>query len=256
LYHGESLIFERNGDDVTAVLAAGIRFPRRTSAGEETFTIDPVRPVAELRAEAFAASPPEETGEFVEPDLVELRSLDSTILYDIRYATTNNFMQAVFYDAPRAFMQRPAAEALVSAHRQLRQRGYGLLIHDAYRPWYVTRMFWDATPDSLTIFVANPANGSRHNRGAAVDLTLYDLDSGDPVRMVGGYDEFSDRSFPGYPGGTARQRWHRELLRRTMEDQGFDVYEFEWWHFDFGDWSRYPISNLRFEELIPEPAQR
>ena len=226
-------------------------FDRRSvgSSGGETFTIELVRPVEELRAEALTAEPPAQSAGLLEPDLVELRDLDSTIRYDIRYATTNNFMQAVFYDEPRAVMQRPAAQALVRAHRELAASGFGLLIHDAYRPWHVTKMFWDATPESQKLFVANPANGSRHNRGAAVDLTLFDLSTGQPVEMVGGYDEFSERSFPEYPGGTSRQHWHRELLRTAMESVGFDVYEWEGWHFDYRDWDRYPVLNLRFDQV-------
>ena len=145
-------------------------------------------------------------------------------------------------------MQRPAAEALIRAHRKLNAVGYGLLIYDAYRPWYVTKMFYDATPINQRIFVANPTNGSRHNRGCAVDLTLYDLESGKIVEMVGGYDEFTDRSYPEYLGGTSRQRWHRDLLRKTMESEGFSVYKPEWWHFDYETWNSYPIMNLTIEE--------
>jgi serine beta-lactamase-like protein LACTB len=110
-------------------------------------------------------------------------------------------------------------------------------------------MFWDATPEKFHMFVADPSKGSRHNRGCAVDLTLYDLKTGKPVQMVSGYDEFSDRAYPNYLGGTSRQRWHRELLRRAMEDAGFSVYEAEWWHFDFKDWRSYRIGNQNFEEL-------
>ncbi|MGI9627226.1 MAG: M15 family metallopeptidase, partial [Longimicrobiales bacterium] len=203
----------------------------------------------ELRAEALAASPPDESGDFREPELVEVTSLDPSIKLDIRYASTNNFMGAVFYEQPRAFLQRPAAEGVVRAHQALAEHGLGVLIHDGYRPWFVTKMFWDATPQSQKVFVANPANGSRHNRGAAVDLTLFDLSTGDPVRTVGGYDEFSPRSYPNYPGGTARQRWYRELLRDVMEAEGFTVYEAEWWHFDYGDWRLYPIMTEEFAEL-------
>jgi len=252
LYHGERIVFERDAAGVaTRATAAGVAFDRRSvgTSGGETFTIEPVRPVEELRAEALAAQPPTQSDDLLEPDLVELQDLDSTIRYDIRYATSNNFMRAVFYDEPRAVMQRAAAEALVRAHRALADWGFGLLIHDAYRPWHVTKMFWDATPESQKLFVANPADGSRHNRGAAVDLTLFDLSTGDPVEMVGGYDEFSERSFPDYPGGTSLQRWHRGLLRSAMESVGFDVYEWEWWHFDYGDWNRYPVLNLRFDEV-------
>jgi CubicO group peptidase (beta-lactamase class C family)/D-alanyl-D-alanine dipeptidase len=258
LYDGEELVFSRDGRGrATQVRAASVLFRRRavgTEAGE-TFRIIPRRPVAELRREALAAQPPRETGEFRAPDLVDLATLDPTIKFDIRYATTNNFMSTVFYDQPRAFLQRPAAEGLLRAHRKLKEQGYGLLIHDAYRPWYVTKMFWEATPDSQRIFVADPSKGSRHNRGAAVDLTLYDLKTGKPVEMVGGYDEFSDRSYPNYPGGTSLQRWQRELLRDAMEEQGFTVYEAEWWHFDYGDWRKYPILNLTFDK-IPSAAAR
>jgi D-alanyl-D-alanine dipeptidase len=226
----------------------GVKYARRAVASG-TFRIKPVRPVEELRAEALSATPPPQPDTLRAPELIELKSLDPTIKYDIRYATTNNFMSAVFYSQARAFLQRPAAEAVVRAHQKLKAHGYGLLIHDAYRPWYVTKMFWDATPDSLRHFVADPRAGSRHNRGAAVDLTLYDLKTGEPVEMPGGYDEFSPRSYPEYPGGTSRQRWHRELLRRFMEAEGFRVYDFEWWHFDYRDWRRYPVLNKRFEEL-------
>jgi CubicO group peptidase (beta-lactamase class C family)/D-alanyl-D-alanine dipeptidase len=252
LYAGEQVVFTRAvGGEVVGVRVGGVFFPRRSVGTAEgvTFQIEPVRPVEELRSEALAATPPVETGDLREPDLVDLTELDPTIRLDIRYAGTNNFMGAVFYDEPRAFMQRPAAEAVVRASAALRQRGYGLLIHDAYRPWYVTKMFWDATPEDQKLFVADPQQGSRHNRGCAVDLTLYDLATGETVNMVGGYDEFTERSYADYPGGTTRQRWLRELLREAMEDEGFDVYPFEWWHFDYQAWQQYPILNLTFDQI-------
>ncbi|MHB8502405.1 MAG: M15 family metallopeptidase [Candidatus Acidiferrales bacterium] len=211
--------------------------------------IKPMRPVAELRADALAASPPHEEGNFRKPELVELTTLDPAIHLDIRYATTNDFLGTPVYTQARAFLQRPAAEALVRALHKLQPLGYGLLIHDAYRPWYVTKIFWDATPPEGKIFVADPSQGSRHNRGCAVDLTLYDLATGKPIEMPGTYDEMSPRSFPDYPGGTSLQRWHRDLLRRAMESEGFTVYEHEWWHFDYKDWREYPILNIKFEDL-------
>ena len=256
LYHGERLVFSRDaGGRATSVEAASVRFDRRevgTEAGG-TFRIAPVRPVEDLRAEALAASPPGETGSFRDSELVEVTSLEPGIRLDVRYATTNNFMSSVFYDQPRVFLQRPAAEAVARAHRALAPHGYGLLLHDGYRPWYVTKMFWDATPESQKIFVADPASGSRHNRGSAIDLNLYDLATGEPVDMVGVFDEFSPRSFPDYPGGTSRQRWLRELLRRAMEAEGFTVYEAEWWHFDHDDWREYGIQNLTFDEIPGQP---
>lgn len=110
-------------------------------------------------------------------------------------------------------------------------------------------MFWDATPDSLKAFVADPAGGSRHNRGAAVDLGLYDLESGEPVAMPSGYDEFTPRAAADYPGGAMRERWHRRILGLAMEAEGFTVYPAEWWHFDHREWRRYRIADRRFEEL-------
>ena len=252
LYHGERLVFSRDADGrATSVEAASVAFPRRdvgTEAGG-TFRIEPARPVAELRAEALAASPPGETGSFRDSELVEVTTLAPDVRLDVRYATTNNFMSSVFYDEPRVFLQRPAADAVARAHRALAEHGYGLLLHDGYRPWYVTKMFWDATPESQKLFVADPASGSRHNRGSAIDLNLYDLDTGAPADMVGTYDEFSPRSFPNYPGGTSRQRWLRELLRRAMEAEGFTVYEAEWWHFDHDDWREYTLQNATFDQL-------
>jgi CubicO group peptidase (beta-lactamase class C family)/D-alanyl-D-alanine dipeptidase len=252
LYDHETLTFVRDGQGkVTGVRVGPVLFPRRAVGPEDgqTFRIAPVRPVEELRAEALAATPPPQAADLLAPDLVELTSLDPTIRLDVRYATANNFLSAPLYSQARAFLQRPAAEALARAHRRLEAAGYGLLIHDAYRPWYVTKMFWDATPVDKHIFVADPATGSRHNRGCAVDLTLYDRKTGAPLVMTGGYDEMSDRSFAFYPGGTSLQRWQRDLLRRAMEAEGFGVYEWEWWHFDYKDWSRYPVANVRFEEI-------
>jgi CubicO group peptidase (beta-lactamase class C family)/D-alanyl-D-alanine dipeptidase len=258
LYDGERLIFSRDAKGhATQVIAGNIVFGRRNigpEEGAEQQVIRPLRSVDALLKEALAATPPKEADQSRQSDLVDLTTLDPTIKLDIRYATTNNFLNTIFYSQPRAFMQRAAAEALVRAHRRLGKLGYGLLIHDAYRPWYVTRVFWDAMPDDKKIFVADPSQGSRHNRGAAVDLTLYHLSSGKPVQMVGTYDEPSDRSYPDYPGGASLQRWHRELLRDHMESEGFTVYEAEWWHFDYLNWQRYPIANLPFDRIDAQPG--
>ena len=251
LYHGEKLIFTRDAaGQATKCVAAEVEFKRRplTPPGE-TYKVAPLQMVDALRPAAMKASPPKETGDFRKTELVELVKLDPTIKLDVRYASRNNFLDSPFYQQPRAFLQKPAAEALVRAHRKAKEHGVGLLIHDAYRPWFVTYMFREATPLHLRHFVADPAKGSRHNRGCAVDLSLYDLKTGEPIEMVAGYDEFSTRSYPNYPGGTSRQRWYRSLLRDLMEEQGFSVYEFEWWHFDYKDWKQYPIGNQPFEAL-------
>jgi CubicO group peptidase (beta-lactamase class C family)/D-alanyl-D-alanine dipeptidase len=254
LYDGEKAAFTLDAaGKATQVQVSGVVFKRRPIGGLTggIFRIPGVKNFDDLRRKALADHPPIEAGEFRKADLLELSTLDPTIKFDIRYATANNFLNTPVYSQPRAFLQRPAAEGLLRAGKTLKQLGYGLLIHDAYRPWYVTKIFWEATPDDKRIFVADPSQGSRHNRGCAVDLSLYELSTGKPVDMVGVYDEMSERSYAGYPGGTSSQRWHRELLRRAMEEQGFLVYPFEWWHFDYRDWKEYPILNLTFEQLSP-----
>jgi D-alanyl-D-alanine dipeptidase len=223
--------------------------PALVAAQQVSFHITPLRPVAVLRAEALNAHPPVERGTFRQPDMVELIKLDPTLKLDIRYATSNDFLGTPVYTQARAFLQRPAAEALVRAHRALKAQGYGLILHDGYRPWYVTEIFWTATPDDKKIFVANPAEGSRHNRGCAVDLSLYDLKTGQEVKMPSGYDEMTDHSYADYPGGTVEERARRAVLRRAMEKQGFTVNPQEWWHFDYKDWQQYPIQNVKFEDL-------
>jgi D-alanyl-D-alanine dipeptidase len=202
-----------------------------------------------LRAAALAAQPPAEPPPKRPFDLINLATVDPNIKFDIRYASSNNFIGFPLYERADAYLQRPAAQALGRAQQALAMKGYGLLIHDGYRPWFVTKMFWDATPESGHAFVADPSHGSRHNRGCAVDLTLYDLKSGNAVEMTGRYDEMSPRSFADYVGGTSRQRWLRALLRREMEAQGFAVYPEEWWHFDYKDWSDYAIGTATFSQI-------
>jgi D-alanyl-D-alanine dipeptidase len=239
---------------VTQVEIGNTAYTRRPLGPEEgsnQLRVESLRPVPTLLKEARAAQPPAETGDFLPTDLVELAKLDPSIKLEIRYATTNNLFGTVFYSEPRAFMQRPAAEALVRVNRKLKASGYGLLVHDAYRPWYVTKVFWDATPGDKKKFVADPTKGSRHNRGCAVDITLYDLKTGKPVEMVSTYDETTDRAYPNYPGGTSLQRWHRDLLREAMESEGFTVFEAEWWHFDYKDWQKYRIGNVPFDQIKP-----
>jgi D-alanyl-D-alanine dipeptidase len=195
------------------------------------------------------AAQPRERGVFLPSDLVELVRLDSTIHLDIRYATPYNFMKRPMYAEPCAFLQRPAAEALRRVHRRLRARGFGLLVLDAYRPWSVTKRFWDETPPALHRFVADPSRGSRHNRGCAVDCTLYDLGGGKEVRMPSAYDEFTGRASPSYTGGSPQERKRRDLLRSSMEAAGFTVDPGEWWHYDYRDWRHYRILDIPFSAL-------
>jgi zinc D-Ala-D-Ala dipeptidase len=193
--------------------------------------------------------PPKDPNATRKADLVELVKLDPTIKLDIRYAGSNNFLGKPVYKEARAFLQRPAADALVAAHRELARDGYGLLIHDGYRPWAITKLFWDMTSGFQREFVADPATGSKHNRGCAVDLTMYDLALGTAVEMPGGYDEMTKRSYPDYKGGPPEARARRDLLRAAMERHGFTVEPNEWWHFNYKDWREYPILDIAFGEI-------
>lgn len=197
--------------------------------------------------------PPRETGDFRKSDLVEIIKLDPSVRLDIRYATTNNFMHRPVYRQAKAFLQRPAAEALVRAHRSLKAKGYGIVVFDGYRPWSVTKLFWDSASEAerKIEFVANPKKGSRHNRGCAADISLFELSTGAEVKMPSEYDEFSERAFPTYAGGSTEARAARDLLRSVMETEGFTVYPAEWWHFDYKDWREYQILDLPFERIAP-----
>ncbi len=244
--------FDRDAAGRGIVCYVGAKRFSRHFYGPESglaFRIVPQLPTEELKKRAKAAIPPIETGVFQQPDLVEIVTLEPTIQLDIRYATDNNFMGISLYGEPRAFLQRSAAEALVRVHHKLNNYGYGIVVYDAYRPWSVTKMFWDATPSNQKIFVADPAKGSRHNRGGAVDVGLYDVKTGKVISLTSDYDEFSPRAYSDFPGGTTVERWQRDLLRILMEGEGFTVYPEEWWHFDYHDWKQLPILNLPFDKI-------
>jgi len=231
-----------------AALAAGL-----TAQDSQNFHVSPLHSIAELRQEALRASPPKEAGKFRKPDLIDLAGASSAASanfhFEIRYATANNFLSVPVYSEARAFLERPAADGLLAAARDLKESGYGFLIYDAYRPWYVTKIFWDATPRRLHTFVADPAKGSKHNRGCAVDLTLYDLKTGVPIEMPSGYDEMTARAHPDYREGSSTARANRARLRRAMEAHGFTVDPGEWWHYDFEQWREYLILNISFESI-------
>ena len=182
--------------------------------------------------------------------LVELITLDPAIRLDMRYATANNFTRKVLYSQPRAFMVRAAADAVLRAHARARADGFGFNIFDAYRPWRVTKQLWDATPRGpKKNYVANPKRGSRHNRGCAVDMTLYDLASGKLVEMPSGFDDFSEKAHRDYADDTPAAAANATRLERYMLAEGFFGMSNEWWHFDFTGWEKFPVQDVPFEQL-------
>lgn len=198
--------------------------------------------------------PPLEKGSFREADLVDIAKLDPSLKLDIRYARADNFTGRPVYPEARAFLQRPAAEALARVQRALEDKGYALVVFDGYRPWTVTKMFWDITPTDKRNFVADPREGSKHNRGCAVDLSMIDLKTGREVEMPSPFDEMSARASASFAGGTPEQRERRDVLRKAMEKEGFEVYPDEWWHFDYKDWKHYRILDVPFKG-IPEKSK-
>src|SRR3989338_744694 len=188
------------------------------------------------------------------PLLIEITDLDPLIKLDIRYATKNNFLKRPVYKEARAFLQKEAAEAVVKISKDLNKEGYGLLVFDGYRPWSTTKIFWDETPAEKRNFVADPKVGSNHNRGCAVDLTLYELKSGKEIKMPCEYDTFSEEAFPSHAGSTKEEKANRDFLIKVMEKDGdFKVHPNEWWHYDYKDCNKYPVLNLTFDEITNEP---
>lgn len=194
------------------------------------------------------SGPPKEENKR-EAHLVELVKLSKSIKLDIRYATDNNFVGKKVYPEARAFLQRPAAEAVVRVHKKLKKQGLGLVIFDGYRPWAITKLFWEVTPDDKRKFVADPAKGSKHNRGCAVDLSIYNRKTGELIAMPSGFDEFTERASPDYTGGSDEERANRDLLRKLMEEEGFTVNANEWWHFDYKTWQDYAIYDIAFSDI-------
>lgn len=181
-------------------------------------------------------------------ELVALNRFIPGISLDVRYATGNNLMKEPVYSTAAVFMRRPAAEALKKIQRELNKKGLGLKVYDGYRPYRATVAFYEAFRDS--VFVASPYTGSRHNRGCAIDLTIINLKTGKELEMPTPFDTFSDRAHSAYPGLPAKQLKNRELLKQVMTSNGFMVYPAEWWHFDFTDWKKYPVTDIPFEYLL------
>jgi D-alanyl-D-alanine dipeptidase len=168
---------------------------------------------------------------------------------DIRYARTDNFLGRAVYPSEKAFLQRPVADSLKSAHRELERLGFGILVFDGYRPWSVTKLFYEVADDNQRQFLANPERGSVHNRGCAVDCSLFRIKDGREVVMPSDFDEMNGTAWSEYTGGSAEARRMRDLLISTMHGEGFKVLKNEWWHFNHPASADYPIYDWCFDEI-------
>ncbi len=181
--------------------------------------------------------------------MIELKSLAPTIVYDLKYALADNFMQRRMYPAATAktFLRKDAAFAIENVQKELSAAGLGLKIFDAYRPWDVSKKFWDLVHDER--YVANPAHGSNHNRGTAVDLTIINLKTGKELNMGTGFDNFTDSAHHGFKNLPDEVLKNRELLRNVMEKNGFSIYNEEWWHYTFKSDTKFEVLNIPFKKF-------
>ncbi len=170
--------------------------------------------------------------------LVPVADVHPNIRFDVRYATVNNFTGQVLYPRADCLLRQSVAERLARVQTALESRGLGLLVFDGYRPLSAQEKMWRLVPDPR--YVADPSRGSRHNRGAAVDVTLVDA-RGTPLEMPTDYDDFTEAAHRDYAGGTEASRRHRARLEEAMAAEGFIGLSTEWWHFDAADWEAFPI---------------
>jgi D-alanyl-D-alanine dipeptidase len=178
------------------------------------------------------------------PEFIDILTLDDSIVVNIRYATANNFTGKVLYPVNRCLLRPKVARRLVQVQSALRSTGKTLKIWDCYRPLDIQRKLWEIVPDPR--YVADPAKGSRHNRGAAVDLTLID-ETGQNVEMPTDYDDFSKKAHRNYAGASPAAKWNRSLLEAAMKKEGFSGLRTEWWHFDAEGWAAFPIANTSLQ---------
>ncbi len=191
----------------------------------------------------------------VELAVMNLATLNAGFKFDIRYARADNFMKEPVYPSAHAFLLEHVARDLEAVHLELIPRGYGLLIFDGYRPWSVTKIFWDRSNEHDRQFLADPQRGSSHNRGCAVDLSLYDLATGEAVTMPSDFDEMNEKAYVAYPGGDAQSRELRDLLQSTMKKHGFLGIKNEWWHFNHASHAEWPVMNFSFAEILQAPKK-
>ncbi len=178
--------------------------------------------------------------------MVDIQKIDPSIRIDIRYATEDNFTKETLYPEARCLLRKEVAEKLSRVQKGLTARGLGLKIFDGYRPLSVQKKMWAIMP--VEGYVADPAKGSNHNRGAAVDLTLVDS-SGRALPMPSAYDEFSERSNRNYRGASKEALENRRILQEEMEKEGFAGLSTEWWHFDDPEAKKYPVLDLPFSSV-------
>lgn len=225
----------------------GNRYSRRFFAGENgrPFRFAPVSDWQALKAAANAAVMPAQLGAGQQAQLVDLAQTVPGLKFDLRYAQADNCFGQVLTDDQRAFLDADAAQALAQAQQYLKPYGYGILVWEAYRPWSVSKLAYDALPADKKSMLPAPEAGFSHNTGRSIDVSLYLLATGENAGMISGFDEPSVRQYASFAGGTTLERYRRDLLRSVMQMAGFTASETEWWHFDYGDIKGFAHLNVK-----------
>ncbi|MDR2006897.1 MAG: hypothetical protein LBP78_06625 [Acidaminococcales bacterium] len=241
----------RDGRGITLVIDKR-RFGRvfvPNEKGGEVFRLSLPQPLEVMRRAALAAEMPRQGDDLPAAELVEITAVDPAIKTALVYATDGNAVGAPVYEQGRAFLDAAAARALSRVNRQISAHGYGLLVWDAYRPWYITKLLHDILPPDKKYMLEAPETGSPYNRGLSVSVSLYSLATGEEIAMITGLDEPSPRAYSKFQGGGELERYRRDLLRFFMQSEGFSGVEHEWWHFDYKDFGKYRLLNKPFAQL-------
>ena len=225
----------------------GNRYSRRFFAGENgrPFRFAPVSDWQALKTAADAAVMPAQLGAGQQAQLVDLAQAVPGLKFDLRYAQADNCFGQALTDDQRAFLDADAAQALAQAQQYLKPYGYGILVWEAYRPWYVSKLAYDALPADKKSMLPAPEIGFSHNTGRSIDVSLYLLATGENAGMISGFDEPSVRQYASFAGGTTLERYRRDLLRSAMQMAGFTASGTEWWHFDYGDIKGFAHLNVK-----------
>lgn len=225
----------------------GNRYSRRFFAGENgrPFRFAPASDWQALKTAADAAVMPAQLGTGQQAQLVDLAQAVPGLKFDLRYAKADNCFGQALTDDQRAFLDADAAQALAQAQQYLKPYGYGILVWEAYRPWSVSKLAYDALPADKKSMLPAPEVGFSHNTGRSIDVSLYLLATGENAGMISGFDEPSVRQYASFAGGTTLERYRRDLLRSAMQMAGFTASGTEWWHFDYGDIKGFAHLNVK-----------
>ncbi|EEU04100.1 beta-lactamase family protein [Dictyostelium discoideum AX4] len=255
MYNNEIISFHMKNGVPLFLSLSGIKFKFQSMSTQQQQQQPGVYPkdiCSKALAESFNTPFPfEDENARINHNLVDLSSISPTLKFDIKYATTDNFTGIQLYKQAKAFLNKDAAKCLLSAHNWLVENwNVGIIVFDSYRPWNITwTMAESVIPEFRGLYVAPPTKGSVHNRGGALDISLYDLSNGKVIEMVGDFDEFSIRSHRSYFGGSELQRWYRKLLTIALINNNFRPNEHEWWHFDIIVDKPLAVLNLQFDQI-------